>query len=64
MYYIGRDMKTSHKGMKISERDWSISLGHAGETMTGLNVPRQKCDEIVAFVLSLKSDMVEAYYLS
>ena len=33
MYYIGRDMKTSHKGMKISESDWSIFLRHAGATM-------------------------------
>ncbi len=24
LYYTGRDMKVSHKGMKISERDWSI----------------------------------------
>ena len=30
MYYNGRDMKLSHKGMKISERDWSIFLEHAG----------------------------------
>jgi hemoglobin len=24
MYYTGRDMKLSHKGMRISENDWSI----------------------------------------
>ena len=60
MYYTGRDMKTSHKGMKISERDWSIFLQHAGATMEALQVPKQDCDEIVAFVLSLKADIVEA----
>ena len=60
MYYTGRDMKTSHKGMKISERDWSIFLQHAGATMEALQVPKQECDEIVAFVLSLKADIVEA----
>jgi hemoglobin len=27
LYYTGRDMKTSHKGMKISEEDWSAFLG-------------------------------------
>jgi hemoglobin len=27
LYYTGRDMKTSHKGMKISERDWSALFG-------------------------------------
>ena len=30
LYYTGRDMKTSHKGMKISERDYAwASLGLA-----------------------------------
>ena len=60
MYYTGRDMKLSHKGMKISEADWSIFLQHAGATMKALQVPKQECDEIVAFVLTLKEDIVEA----
>jgi hemoglobin len=60
VYYTGRDMKTSHSGMKISESDWSIFLGHAGETMKALQVPQQECDEVVAFVLTLKDDLVEA----
>ena len=59
MYYTGRDMKTSHKGMKIRESDWSIFLQHAGATMGALQIPKQECDEIVAFVLSLKDDIVE-----
>jgi hemoglobin len=60
MYYTGRDMKTSHRGMKISESDWAIFLQHAGATMETLQVPKQECNEIVAFVLSLKADIVEA----
>ena len=59
MYYTGRDMKTSHRGMKISESDWSIFLQHAGATMEVLQVPKQERDEIVAFVSSLKTDIVE-----
>ena len=60
MYYTGRDMKTTHKGMKISENDWSIFLEHAGATMEVLQVPKQECDEVVEFVLSLKEDIVES----
>ena len=60
IYYTGRDMKLSHKGMKISESDWSIFLGHAGDTMTALSVPKQEYDDVVAFVLSLKDDVVES----
>ena len=59
VYYTGRDMKTSHVGMNISETDWSVFLGHAGDTMKALKVPQQECDDVVAFVLTLKDDMVE-----
>ena len=45
-YYTGRDMKMSHKGMKISEQDWAAFFGHAGATMEELSVPQQECDEL------------------
>jgi hemoglobin len=60
IYYTGRNMKLSHVGMKISESDWSVFMKHAGDTMKALNVPQQECDNVVAFVLSLKDDIVEA----
>ena len=47
------------KGMKISENDWSIFLQHAGTTLEALQVPKQECDEVVAFVLTLEKDIVE-----
>ena len=59
LYYTGRDMLTTHKGMKISEGDWAIFLEHAGSTLQALQVPKQECDEVVAFVLTLKKDIVE-----
>jgi hemoglobin len=60
MYYTGRDMNLSHKGMKISEADWSIFPQHAGTTVQALQVQKAECDEIAAFVQSLKGDIVEA----
>ncbi len=60
IYYTGRDMKITHRGMKISENDWSIFFEHAGATMKALEVPQKECDDIVAFVSSLKGDIVEA----
>jgi len=59
VYYTGRDMRFSHQGMKISEADWSVFLGHAGDTMQALEIPKAECDDVVAFVLSLKDDIVE-----
>ncbi len=60
LHYTGRDMNTAHKGMRISETDWSLLLQHAGATLEALQVPQPECEEIVAFVLSLKDDIVEA----
>lgn len=60
LYYTGRDMKTSHKGMKISERDWSAFLGHLNATLEAFKVPQAERDEVVAFVQSTKRDIVEA----
>ena len=59
LYYTGRDMKTSHKGMKISESDWSAFLGHVGATLQAFKVPQAERDQVLAFVQSTKSDIVE-----
>ena len=60
LYYTGRDMKTSHKGMRISESDWSAFLGHLNATLQAFQVPQPERDEVVAFIQSTKADMVEA----
>lgn len=60
LYYTGRNMITSHKGMKISENDWNIFIAHATATMDELQVPQQEQADVAAFVTSLKSDIVEA----
>jgi len=59
MYYKGRNMALTHRGMRISESDWNLFLGHAGATLAKLRVPEAEQREIVAFVTSLKSDIVE-----
>ena len=60
LYYTGRDMKTSHKGMKISERDWTAFLGHLNATLDAFQVPQAEREEAVAFIQSTKPDIVEA----
>ncbi len=59
MYYTGRNMKTAHKGMKISESDWSILIGHCAATMEAVEASQKECDEVVAFLSSFKSEIVE-----
>ncbi len=60
LYYTGRDMKTIHKGMRISQSDWSAFLGHLDATLDAFRVPQAERDEVVAFVESTKADIVEA----
>ena len=60
MYYTGRDMKTSHKGMRISEADWSAFMTHVNATLDHFGVPALERGQVIAFVESTKSDMVEA----
>lgn len=59
MLYTGRDMLTTHRGMKISEVDWQAFLQHLRATLTYFNVPNQEYGEVLAFVDSTKSEIVE-----
>lgn len=58
-YYTGRDMKLTHKGMKISESDWSAFLGYLNSTLDALQVPQPERGEVVALMQSTKADIVE-----
>jgi len=57
--YVGRTMKDTHKGLKITENDWNTSAGLLAETLKKFNVPKKETDEVFAFVSSLKNDIVE-----
>lgn len=59
LFYTGRDMKTSHKGMGITERDWTAFKGHLDDTLAAFNVPAAERDAVVGFVQSTKADIVE-----
>jgi hemoglobin len=60
MHYPGRDMKLSHKGMRISEADWQAFLGHLNTTLATFEVPATERAEVLGFVDSTKADIVEA----
>jgi hemoglobin len=60
VYYTGRDMKTSHKGMRLSDGDWSRFMGHLHATLDTFKIPLTEREELVKFIASTKEDMVEA----
>ncbi len=59
MYYRGRDMVLTHRGMGITESDWNAFLGHAAATLAKFEVPEAEQREVVAFVQGLKKEVVE-----
>ncbi|HEX8136460.1 MAG TPA: group 1 truncated hemoglobin [Pyrinomonadaceae bacterium] len=56
--YTGRDMKTAHTGLKITESDWDISAKALVATLDKFKVPKKEQDEVLALVSSLKKDIV------
>jgi len=57
--YSGRDMKTSHKGLGITEADWNTMAMHFVATLNKFNVPKKEQDELLAIVATTKKDIVE-----
>ena len=58
-FYTGRDMKTSHVGMRIDEGDWEAFMRHSAATLDHLAVPLREKDEVLAFFAGLEADIVE-----
>ena len=59
LYYRGRDMLTTHKGMGIDEEDWTRLVGHLATTLGSFNVPEQETNEVLAFIESTRAEIVE-----
>jgi len=59
MYYTGREMLLSHKGMKISAVDWDAFIGHLNATLDTFQVPEQERAEVLAFIDSTRADITE-----
>lgn len=57
--YGGRDMVTSHKGMRISNDDWNVFMGHLNTTLVKFKVPSNEKTDVLNFIENLKVTMVE-----
>ena len=57
--YTGRTMKDSHVGLGISEAEWDASAKHLVATLDKFKVPEPEKKELLAFVNTVKADIVE-----
>lgn len=58
-YYTGRDMKTAHAGMGISEADWDASVKHLVATLDKFKVPEKEKNEVLGAISTMKDQIVE-----
>ncbi len=56
--YIGRDMKTSHTGLGITEQQWQASVNHLVATLAKFKVPGKEKQEVLTAISGLKKDIV------
>jgi hemoglobin len=59
LYYVGRDMKVSHRGPGIDEQDWQAFLGHLNATLQRFEVPAREKSEVLTFIDGLKKDVLD-----
>ncbi len=58
--YTGRDMKTTHAGLKITVADFNALVEDLAKSLTVFKVPAQEQGELVAALAPLQPDIVEA----
>jgi len=58
-FYIGRDMKTSHMGLGITEAEWETNLEYTRQALRNHNVGEREMNEVVALFQRYKADIVE-----
>jgi hemoglobin len=58
--YIGRDMKTAHTGLRITEAEWNISIDYTRQALQNHRVGKSEAEEVIELFQRYKNDIVEA----
>ncbi|HEY0613190.1 MAG TPA: group 1 truncated hemoglobin [Candidatus Elarobacter sp.] len=56
--YIGRDMKSSHKGLGITEDDWQAAVADLVQTLNKFKVGAAEQRDLGAALATIKADIV------
>jgi hemoglobin len=55
--YLGKDMKTVHQGMGITEADWMATVEDLVKALDKHQVPERDKNELLALLASMKKDI-------
>lgn len=56
--YSGRDMKSAHASLHISEKDWDAMVADFKKTLDEFKVPSGEQEELIGIVATTKPDIV------
>ena len=56
--YLGKDMKTAHKDMRITEAEWDATVENLVKALDKHNVPAQSKQELLGALGPMKKDIV------
>ena len=56
--YTGKDMKTAHTGMKITEDDFNAVVADLVKSLDKFNVPEKEKTELLTALAAMKGDIV------
>ncbi len=56
--YLGRDMKTTHKGMNITEAEWSATVENLSKALDKQKVAPKDKSELLGLLGPMKADIV------
>ena len=59
VHYLGRDMKSAHAGLGITEQHWSSFARRVVDVLDDLGVGAREKDELISLAAKFKSDIVE-----
>jgi hemoglobin len=56
--YLGKDMKTAHTGMRITEAEWNAGVEDLGKALDKRNVSQKDKNELLGLLAPMKNDIV------
>lgn len=58
IFYPGRENKTSHRGMRITQEDWKVFMVHLNATLDKFALPERERNDVLTFIESTRKDIV------
>ena len=59
VHYLGRDMKISHAGLKITQDEWKASMRHLADALDAHGVAPTERAEVLALFAAMEREIVE-----